>query len=93
LTLLDKHLLFSTFGVSSFNELELYTQSMAPSMVEYYINDVASSSDIDNSHLSNSNIQQTIFFNSFSLYIDYNNEVYLEFKNSVSSFRETGTLW
>lgn len=90
---LDKHLLFSTFGVDSFNELESYTQSMAPSMIEYYLNDLASSSDNQSSYINKSNIQQTIYLDEYSLYVDYGDDIYLEFAENSNDEYETGSLW
>lgn len=89
---LDKHLLFSTFGVDSFNELESYTQSMAPSMVEYYLNDLATTAEEQNSYINRSNIQQTINFDDYSLYMDYGDLIYLEVSQNGSN-DETGSLW
>lgn len=65
---------------------------MAPSMVEYYLSDLASSSDFTESYINKTNIQQTIFLEDYSLYIDYNNDVYLEFTQKDDEY-ETQSLW
>jgi hypothetical protein len=65
---------------------------MAPSMIEYYLNDLASSSD-DNSYINKSNIQQTIFLDAYSLYIDYGDDIYLEMADTSNDEFETGSLW
>ena len=89
---LEKRLLFSTFNVDDFSNLEQSTQLMAPSMVEYYLSDLASSSDFTESYINKTNIQQTIFLEDYSLYIDYNNDVYLEFTQKDDEY-ETQSLW
>ncbi len=88
---IDRNLLFSTFGVECFSQLEQSTQSMAPSMVEYYLSDLATSNS-DSFYLNRSNIQQTIFLDEYSLYLDYNDETYLEFLQKETEY-ETESLW
>lgn len=88
---LDSNLLFSTFNVSSFYQLEQEIQSLAPSMVEYYLNDL-SSSEIESVYINRSNIQQTIFFNEYSLYLDYSDSIYLEFVEKEDDYN-TQSLW
>ena len=88
---LDKNLLFSTFNVENFEQIELTTQSMAPSMVEYYLSDLASSFD-EQSYINKSNIQHTINLDEYSLYFDYENNIYLEFTEKEDNY-ETETLW
>ncbi|MGB3752093.1 MAG: hypothetical protein WA945_11060, partial [Arcobacteraceae bacterium] len=75
---LDSNLLFSTFKVSCFTQLEQEIQSIAPSMVEYYLHDLSSSTN-ESVYINKSNIQQTIFLDEYSLYLDYGDSIYLEF--------------
>ncbi|MEA3553472.1 MAG: hypothetical protein U9R39_03595 [Campylobacterota bacterium] len=89
---LEKSSLFSTFNVDSFSSLDSCTQVMAPSMVEYYLSDLASSSDFAESYINKSNIQQTIFLEEYSLYLDYNDDIYLEFTLKDETY-ETQSLW
>ena len=89
--LLNKNSLYSTFGVSDFISLDYNIQSMAPSMVEYYLSDL--SSDNDDTYLNKRNIQNTISIGDYSIYLDYDDEVYLEIENSVEEDFETGSLW
>lgn len=89
---LDKNHLFNTFGVSSFKQLEENTNTMAPSMVEYYLSDLASVSHEGDSYINKSNIQHTITLDEYSLYLDYNEDTYLEFIENNDIY-ETGTLW
>ena len=89
---LEKDSLYSTFGVSDFSSLDSCTQAMAPSMVEYYLSDLATASDFSESYINKSNIQQTIFLEEYSLYQDYNDDIYLEFTQKEETY-ETQSLW
>jgi len=88
---LDKELLYSTFSVSNFEQLQTNTQTMAPSMVEYYLSDLSSSTD-GQSYINKSNIQNSILLDEYSLYVDYNDDIYLEFIEKEDSYT-TESLW
>jgi len=88
---LDKNLVYSTFSVENFEQLESMAQSMAPSMVEYFLSDLASTSE-EPSYINKSNIQNTITLDEYSIYFDYENKIYLEFIEKEDSY-ETSTLW
>ncbi len=88
---LDKNLVYSTFNVENFEQLESMAQSMAPSMVEYFLSDLASTSE-EPSYINKSNIQNTITLDEYSIYFDYENKIYLEFIEKEDSY-ETSTLW
>lgn len=90
---LDKHVLFSTFGVDSFIALENHTETMAPSMVEYYLNELISSNSDSNAYINKSYIQHTINLDEYYLYLDYNEETYLEFIKDECEDYETTSLW
>jgi len=83
--------LFSTFGVAHFGDLDLALNTMAPSMVDYYLSDL--SSGMDDTYLNKRNIQDSISIGDFSIYLDYDNEVYLEVEESHAQEFETGSLW
>lgn len=89
--LLNKNSLFSTFGVSDFNSLNQNIQDMAPSMVEYYLCDLSNGNE--DAYLNKRNIQESINIGEYSLYLDYNEEVYLEITNSKEEDSETNSLW
>ncbi len=89
--LLNKHLLFSTFEVNTFQDLDLAVNNMAPSMVEYYLSNL--SNGTANIYLNKKNIQNSINIGDFSLYLDYDNEIYLEIKENISENFETNSLW
>lgn len=89
---LDKNSLFSIFAVESFELLENSLSSLAPSMVEYYLSDLGSSS-MDNIYLNKRNIQQSINVGEYSLYLDYNSDIFLEINVNENCEYETGSLW
>ena len=89
---LDTTTLYSTFNVENFEQLEKSTQVIAPSMVEYYLSDLASANDDGESYINKTNIQQTIFLDEYSLYLDYSDNIYLEFEEKQSEY-ETESLW
>lgn len=88
--LLNKDTLFSTFNVKCFDDLHIAINSMAPSMVDYYLADL--SKEIENSYLNKRSIQNSISVGEFSIYLDYEEEVYLEVEDKFQEF-ETPSLW
>jgi hypothetical protein len=88
---LDKNSLFNIFKVSCFDELEEGLQLVAPSMVEYYLEDLSSSIN-DSVYINKSNIQQTISLDQYSIYLDYEDLVYLEFIEKDDNY-DTESLW
>jgi hypothetical protein len=89
--LLNKTSLYNTFGVDDFNSLDNAINTMAPSMVEYYLSDLSSGNE--DTYLNKRNIQDSLNVGDFSLYIDYDDEVYLEIEDSIEIELETGPLW
>lgn len=89
--LLNKVSLFSTFGVDSFESLDFSISSMAPSMVEYYLSDLSSGND--DTYLNKRNVQSIINIGDYSLFLDYNDDIYLEIQDVVEDDYETGSLW
>ena len=89
--LLNKNSLFQTFGVSDFNSLDENIQSMAPSMVEYYLSDLSNGNE--DAYLNRTNIQDTISIGEYSIYLDYDEEIYLEIANLLEEEMETASLW
>ena len=88
---LDKNSLFNTFKVSSFKQLEEEIQLVAPSMVEYHLDDLSASSS-ESIYINKSNIQETISLDLYSLYLDYEELVYLEFIEQDNTY-ETESFW
>ncbi|RXJ70222.1 hypothetical protein CRV08_01260 [Halarcobacter ebronensis] len=89
--LLNKTSLYSTFGVDNFESLDLVITSMAPSMVEYYLSDLSNGND--DAYLNKKNIQNSINIGEYSIYLDYDEEIYLEIEDSSIDDNETGSLW
>jgi hypothetical protein len=91
ITLLNKNSLYNTFGVDSFNSLEEVVNNMAPSLVEYYLSDL--SQYCEDAYLNKTQIEQTVTIGDYYLYIDYNQEVYLEMDNTKEDPYETASFW
>ena len=90
ITLLNKNSLYNTFGVDDFYQLETTISTMAPSMVEYYLSDLCDYSD--ESYLNKRNIEKSILLDEYSLYFDYDENIYLEMSDKQNE-NETGSLW
>ncbi|XPV70067.1 MAG: hypothetical protein ACNI25_05710 [Halarcobacter sp.] len=89
--MLNKISLFSTFDVEDFFSLDGAINNMAPSMVEYYLSNLSSGND--DIYLNKRNIQSSITIGEYSLYLDYDDEVYMEIEDSLDDEFETGSLW
>ena len=88
---LENSSLFQIFKVSCFDELEQGINNIAPSMVEYYLEDLSSSSN-ESIYINKSNIQKTICLDQYSLYLDYSDTVYLEILEKDDDY-DTQSLW
>jgi len=89
---LNSNSLYSTFGVDSFLTLDDAINNMAPSMVEYYLSDLSDGND--DAYLNKRNIQNSINIGEYSIYLDYDDEVYLEIEDTKNEDEyETGSLW
>lgn len=91
ITLLNKLSLYNTFGVDNFNSIEGAINNMAPSMVEYYLSDL--SEDSEDIYLNKREIENSLFIGDYSLYIDYNDNIYLELDNNQTTNYETASFW
>ena len=89
--LLDKQNVYSTFSVKNFSQLELSINNISPSMVEYYLSDLCSSQD-EEIHLNKSNIEKSLYLDTYSLYLDYSDNIYLEITQTQDEL-ESDTLW
>jgi hypothetical protein len=65
---------------------------MAPSMIEYYLSDLASANLDERCYLENNKIQYTHYLGDYHLHIDYDEKIYLEFSEKQDEY-ETGSLW
>ena len=89
--LIDKDMLYTTFSINDFNKIEGATNSMAPSMVEYYLNDLINYAQ--DTYLNKSQVQCSVFIGDYSLYIDYNDNIYLELDNEALNASEASSFW
>jgi hypothetical protein len=84
ITQVNKNSLFNMFGVKDFNLLEGAIDSMAPSLVEYYLSSLTD--DDDDMYFNKRDIEESISIGDYNLYIDYSKNIYLEL---TSSFEDT----
>ncbi|MCK5294238.1 MAG: hypothetical protein KAJ49_06255 [Arcobacteraceae bacterium] len=87
--LVDNGRLLSTFNVNHFDLLHDAISCVAPSMCEYYLNDLIISS-ID-TYLNKNNIEQSINIDLYNIHIDYDSNIYIESLNSDDT--QTESLW
>ncbi len=87
---LDKNKLFSTFSVKDFYQLENSFDTLAPSMVEYYLSSLSSDEE---AYINRSNIQSSISLDDYTLYLDYDENTYLEINSNSYDEYATGSLW
>lgn len=96
ITLLNKNSLYSTFGAEDFISLSNVVNDMAPSLVEYYLSDLCDYSNINycenGFYLNRRNIEEQIHIGEYHIYIDYNEDIYLEIDIQKEE-SETGSLW
>ena len=89
--LVETNRLLSLFNIDRFCDLESAIFSMAPSLCEYYLNDITADAQED-IYLNRSNIQNTIYTDLYNIYLDYDNNIYLEALANTDQF-ETESLW
>ncbi len=85
---ISKNILFNTFRVGDFTSLEEVINSMPPSIVEYYLDNLDQIED--NSYLNKRYIEHSLYFGNYSLYLDYNDNIYLEIDIKDE---ETDSFW
>ena len=83
---LDNNRLYSTFSVSDFSQLENSFNTIAPSMVEYYLSSLCSD---DETHINRSSIQNTIYLDDYTIYLDYEDKIYLEISSTKDDLEYT----
>lgn len=88
ITQLNKEILYNTFDANDFSSLSTVIDSMAPSMVEYYL---ASLSENEEIYLNKRNIQESFSIGEYHLYRDYNEDIYLEFDDEADD--ATDSFW
>lgn len=88
ITQINKESLYNSFGVENFNNLEGVIDSMAPSLVEYYLSSLCEYND--DTYFNKREIENSILIGDYSLYIDYNKNIYLEIDKQDD---ETQSFW
>lgn len=91
IALLNKNTLYNTFGVESFSSIEDAINSMAPSLVEYYLEDLKQY--CEETYLNRTQIEQTVYIGDYNLYKDYSDNVYLELNENYSNSDQTTSFW
>lgn len=90
IALINKDSLYNIFGVKTFQSLEGAIDSMAPSLVEYYLSNLVNYSD--DTYLNKRDVEEKVSIGDYNLYIDYSENIYLEVLES--NFEDmTQTLW
>jgi hypothetical protein len=75
-----------------FEQIEITTQTMAPSMIEYYLSNLASNSEEESAYINKSEVQNIIYLDEYMLFIDYSDNIYLEFTEKNDDY-DTESLW
>ena len=88
--LVEQNTLFSIFTISKFEELHNAIFNIAPSMSEYYLNDLIDYSEAIS--LNRHNIEQSINIDNFILHLDYDSNIYVESLKSEDDY-ETNSFW
>jgi hypothetical protein len=89
--LVDNQIVLSTFSSISFDELEQNINNIPPSMCEYYLNELIINLNSNNS-FNKTNIQDSIYFNEYSIYLDYDSNIFIDINKEVDTY-ETSSLW
>jgi len=88
--LVEQNKLFSIFTISKFEELQNAIFDIAPSMSEYYLNDLITYSQT--AILNRHDIEQSINIDNFILHLDYDSNTYIEALKGEEEY-ETQSLW
>lgn len=77
------------FGVSDFKLLESALDTMAPSLVEYYLSSFINDDEL---YFNKRDIEESISIGDYNLYIDYSKNIYLEL-NEDTTDENTQSFW
>lgn len=86
ITLINKDSLYNIFGVKTFSLLEGAIDTMAPSLVEYYLSDLREYSD--EAYFNKKDVEESITIGDYNLYIDYNENIYLEINSNNDNYTQ-----
>jgi len=83
--------LFTLLNICSFEDIEDAISSIAPSLLEYHLEQLLSSIQ-DNATLNKHNIQNTINLDIYTIYLDYSDNLYIEL-DVIEDEYITESLW
>lgn len=92
--LIDKYDLLNEFRVNILSEIESKINSLAPSVCEYHFENIILYSQT-HTYLNRNQIEKDFNFGEFKLYIDYEENIFLE-KDDLfydDELSENSTLW
>jgi len=84
--------LLNEFRLSSIDMFETHLNSMAPSLCEYHFENIVLYSDI-HQYLNKNQIAKEFYFGDFRMYIDYENNIYIEKDDNYNSDDDVLELW
>lgn len=82
--------LYNLFRIENFELLENTIDNMSPSLAEYYLSGLIDENE--DTYFNKKDIETSISIGNYNLYIDYNNNVYLEELNKVID-ETTQSFW
>ena len=83
--------LFTLLNIKTFDKIQDAISNIAPSMLEYHLEQLTSHIQ-SNITLNRHNIQDTIFLDIYTLYIDYSDNLYIEL-DIIEDEYSTASLW
>jgi hypothetical protein len=89
--LVNSYDLLSEFRLTSLEMLESHLNSIAPSICEYHFENISLYSQTQ-TYLNKNQIEKELFFGDYKLYIDYEENIYLEKDDSYDDSTQDDTL-
>jgi hypothetical protein len=86
----DEKTIYKVFDINEFKQLDLALHNMAPSLCEYYLDDLITNLSPYET-FNRSNIQDCVYMDVYTIYLDYNDKIFIEFKKNDDY--ETNSLW
>ncbi len=85
---INSNILFNIFKVEKFTSLEEIINTMPPSIVEYHLDNLDQAEN--DFYLNKRDIEHSLYFGKYSLYLDYSNNIYLEINMED---KDTNSFW
>jgi len=83
--------LYTLFNISSFDKIHDAISSIAPSLLEYHLEQLLSNIET-NAILNKHNIQDSINLDTYTLYMDYSDNLYIE-QDLAEDDYSAASLW